>query len=161
MFNNFFLKIVPFMKWCRQKYGKARQATDDNYSTPHDLWMLDNGGKRQLRIHNTNCFLQHQMVTRMHHSITLYVHCHNCLAHSQNCVKRLLASTCLTACLPVRPSARPSFRMEQLGSKLTGCHEFRYLSIFRKSVNKIQVSLKSEKNNGYCTWRPTFTYDHI
>jgi len=29
-----------------------------------------------------------------------------------------------------------------------------YLSVFLKSVEKIQVPLKSDKNNGYFTWRP-------
>jgi hypothetical protein len=62
-------------------------------------------------------------------------------ARLQNCEKRLLASSCL--------SVRPSVRMEQLGSYWTDFHEIWYLSIFRKSVEKIQVSLKSDKNNGY------------
>jgi len=35
------------------------------------------------------------------------------------------------------------------------------VSIFKKSVKKIQVLLKSEKNNGYFTWRPVYIYDHI
>jgi hypothetical protein len=46
--------------------------------------------------------------------------------------------------------------MEQLGSHWTDLHEILYLSICRKSVEKIQVSLKSDKNNGYLTWRPTY-----
>ena len=33
--------------------------------------------------------------------------------------------------------------------------------IFRKSVDKIQVSLKSDKNNGYFTWRYMYIYDCI
>jgi len=39
-----------------------------------------------------------------------------------------------------------SFRMEQLGSHWTDFHE-----IFRKSVEKIKLSLTSDKNNGYLT----------
>jgi len=35
------------------------------------------------------------------------------------------------------------------------------MSIFRKSVEKIQVSLKSGKNNWYFTWRPMYIFDHI
>jgi len=35
------------------------------------------------------------------------------------------------------------------------------LSIFRKSVKKIQVSFKPDKNNGYFMWRPRNIYDHI
>jgi len=29
---------------------------------------------------------------------------------------------------------------------------------FRKSVEKIQASLKFEKNKGYFTWRPVYIY---
>ena len=39
--------------------------------------------------------------------------------------------------------------MEQLCSHWTDFHEILHLSIFRKSVQKIQPSLKSDKNNGY------------
>ena len=67
-------------------------------------------------------------------------------ARSQNCEKRLLASSCLFA--------RPSVRMEQLGSHWTDFPEIWYLRIFRKTLQKIQVSLKSDKNNEYFTWRP-------
>jgi hypothetical protein len=45
----------------------------------------------------------------------------------------------------------PSIRMKQLGSQWTDFHEVLHLSIFLKSVQKIQISLKSDKNNGYCT----------
>ena len=48
-------------------------------------------------------------------------------------------------------SVLPSVRTE-LGSHWTDIHEIWYLSIFRKSVRKIQVSLKSDKNSGYFTW---------
>jgi hypothetical protein len=48
----------------------------------------------------------------------------------------------------VRPPARP---MKQLGSHWADCNEILYMTIFQKSVEKIQVSLKSDKNNGYCT----------
>ena len=34
--------------------------------------------------------------------------------------------------------------------------EILHLSIFLKSAEKIQVSLKSDKNNGYITWRPIY-----
>jgi len=40
-----------------------------------------------------------------------------------------------------------SVRMEQLGSLWTDIHEIGYLNIFGKSVKKIQISLKSCKNN--------------
>jgi hypothetical protein len=44
--------------------------------------------------------------------------------------------------------------MEQLGCHWTDFHEISYLIIFWKSVSKVQVSLKSCKNNGHFTWRP-------
>jgi hypothetical protein len=44
-----------------------------------------------------------------------------------------------------------SFRTEQLLSYWTDSREILYLISFRKSGEKIQVSLKSDKNNGYFT----------
>jgi hypothetical protein len=44
-----------------------------------------------------------------------------------------------------------SVRMEQLGSHWTDFHEIRYLSIFLKFIEKIQVSLKYDKNSRYFT----------
>jgi len=69
---------------------------------------------------------------------------------SQNCEKRLLASPCLSL----------HIHAEQLGSHGTDFNEIWYLSIFRKSAKAIKVSLKSEKNNGYFTLRPIYTYDY-
>ena len=45
---------------------------------------------------------------------------------------------------------------EQLGSHWPDFHEIWYLSIFRKSVEK--VSMKPNKNNGYFTWRPMYIF---
>jgi hypothetical protein len=45
-------------------------------------------------------------------------------------------------------SVCPSVSMEQFGSHLTDFHENWYLSIFRKSVQKIQVSLKCDRITG-------------
>jgi hypothetical protein len=36
-----------------------------------------------------------------------------------------------------------------------------YMTIFRKSVTNIEVSLKSDINNWYITWRPTYIYDNM
>ena len=51
--------------------------------------------------------------------------------------------------------------MDQLGFHLTDFHEISYLSIFQKSVEKIQVSLKSNKNDGYFTRRPMYIFNNI
>jgi hypothetical protein len=50
-----------------------------------------------------------------------------------------------------------SVRMEQLGSHWTECLGILYLRIFRKSVEKIQVWLKSDKNE-YFTGRRLYIY---
>ena len=64
-----------------------------------------------------------------------------CQVRWQNCGKWLLTSLCL------------SVYVEQRGCHWTDFCEIWCLSIFWKSVEKIQVSLKSDKNNGYFTWR--------
>jgi hypothetical protein len=66
---------------------------------------------------------------------------------SQNCAKRLLDSSCLSVCLL-------SARMKQLCSHWTDFLEIWYLRKFRKSLYQIEVSLKSDKNNGYFTRKP-------
>ena len=58
-------------------------------------------------------------------------------------------------------SVWPYVRMEQPGSRLAGFHEIWYLNIFRKSVEKIQVALNSDKNDGYFIWRSKYLFDHI
>jgi len=46
--------------------------------------------------------------------------------------------------------------MEKLGSHWTNFYEIWYWNIFRKFVDKIQVSIKSDKNNEYFTWIPMY-----
>ena len=48
--------------------------------------------------------------------------------------------------------------MEQLGSHWTDFREIWYLNIFRKYVEKVQVSLKFDKNNLYFIWRPMYIF---
>jgi hypothetical protein len=50
----------------------------------------------------------------------------------------------MSICLSVRP-----FRVEQLCSEWVAFHEILLLSIFRKSIEEIQVSLKFEKYSFY------------
>ena len=58
-------------------------------------------------------------------------------------------------------SVCPSVRREQLGSHYTDFDEIWCLSFGRKSVKKIQVSLKSDNNNGYFTRRRFHICDNI
>jgi len=51
--------------------------------------------------------------------------------------------------------------MEQLRSHWKDFHEILYCRTFRKSVEKIQVSLKSDMNNKHFLWRPIYIFDHI
>ena len=43
-------------------------------------------------------------------------------------------------------------------SHWTDFREIRCFGIFRKSAQKIQVSLQSDNNNRYYTWRPIYTF---
>jgi hypothetical protein len=52
------------------------------------------------------------------------------------------------------PAVFRRVHMERLGSYWTDFYEIWHLNIFRKSVEKIQVSLKSDKNNECLTCRP-------
>ena len=87
--------------------------------------------------------------SQLHTELLLFLYTSRILSavqvRQQICKKRLLASSCLSVCLSVRPSVG----IEQLSSHWTDFHEVLYLSIFRKSVEKIQVSLKSDNNSGY------------
>jgi hypothetical protein len=56
---------------------------------------------------------------------------------------------------------RPIVRMEQLGSHWTDFHEIWYFSIFRISVEKTEVLLKSDKNSGYFIWSSKLISNHI
>jgi len=58
-------------------------------------------------------------------------------------------------------TVRLSARMKQLGSHRTNFHEISELRIFLKSVEKIQVPLKSDKNNARFTCRPTHMYGQM
>jgi hypothetical protein len=58
-------------------------------------------------------------------------------------------------------SVRPSVRTEQLGSHWTDFYEIWCLGIFRKTVEKIQVPLKSDKNNGNFTQIRAYIGDNI
>jgi hypothetical protein len=44
-----------------------------------------------------------------------------------------------------------SIHTEKLGSYWMDFDEFACLGVFRKSIENIQISLKSDKNNGYFT----------
>jgi hypothetical protein len=65
---------------------------------------------------------------------------------SQNCEKRLWASSC--------PFARP----QRTRFRLDGFHEILYLTLSRKSIERIQVSLKYDKNNGDFTCIPMYIF---
>jgi len=71
---------------------------------------------------------------------------------SQRCEKRLI-SLVMSVC--------PSVSMEWLGYFWSNFHEIWYLNIFRKYVEVLQVTWKSDKNNGYVTLRPIYLCDHI
>jgi hypothetical protein len=60
----------------------------------------------------------------------------------------LLVLSALAKLALSRPSIRPSFRTEPLDYQRKEFDEISYLRLFRKSVEKFQVSLQFDKNNG-------------
>jgi hypothetical protein len=58
-------------------------------------------------------------------------------------------------------SDRPSVCMEKRSSYWTDFHQFLIFRGFQKSVKKIQVSLKSDKNTGYFTRRSSYIFGCI
>jgi hypothetical protein len=78
------------------------------------------------------CFVRHvRKIAKKHYQL-----CHVCRPPVR-------PSLCLSVCLSVY--------MKQLGSHWMDSHENWYWIIFRKSIKKIQVTLKSYKNKGYRT----------
>jgi hypothetical protein len=75
-------------------------------------------------------------------------------------VMSVCLSVCLPSCLSVRPSVRPSACNNSAPTERIFM-QFDIWGFFRKFVEKIQVSLKSDKNNGYFTWTPLYIYDNI
>jgi len=95
------------------------------------------------------------------------------IGHSQthnNCKNALWGNIFYSLCLLVQASAQ-NYNKRLLGSSCpailpqgpwphwTVLHEISYLNIFRKSVEKFQISLPPDKNNGYFTWRHMHTYE--
>jgi hypothetical protein len=70
--------------------------------------------------------------------MSLILYEHNFKVHSQNCEKRLLASSCV------------SVRMEQILSRRADFHELD-IEYFSKSVRENSRLIKIAKNNGYLT----------
>ena len=58
-------------------------------------------------------------------------------------------------------SVRLYVRMEQLDPPLGNFHEIWYIRFFRKSIEKIEISVKSDMINSYSTWRPIYIFDRI
>jgi hypothetical protein len=62
-------------------------------------------------------------------------------------LRKANTSIVMSVCLP----ARLPIRMEQFGFHWTDFRNTLYLSIFQKPVEKIRVSFKPDRNNGYFT----------
>jgi hypothetical protein len=71
-------------------------------------------------------------------------------APPKNYEKRLLASSCLS----VRPHGKTRLTLDGLWTNLI-------LSIYQKSAEKIQVTLKYDKNDSYFTWWPINIFKNL
>jgi hypothetical protein len=99
----------------------------------------------------------YQNISR-HLSESCCLHCHGTETHC--CSFLGVFARLRKATISFVVSFHPSLRTEQLGSHWTDFHEIWYLNIFEKSVQKIEVLLKSDKNDWHFTWTPTHIYDH-
>ena len=79
-------------------------------------------------------------------------HCVKSYARLENCGKRLIASSC--------PSGHPCARNNQAHTGRIFM-KFGIWAFFENLSTKIKFSLKSDKNNRYFTWRPTYIFDHV
>ena len=119
-----------------------RQRTDTHWvglRAGVDRW----GKSRPTGIRSPDRPARRQSLYRLSHRgpqyvVTILLFITSFQERSQNCEQRLRVSSC-----PIRT--------QQLVSHWTDLCEIQHTSIFRKSVEKIQVSLKSDKNNGYLT----------
>ena len=112
----------------------------------YSKYLYDHLKHRIIQHSNSLLFAWHITCLRKHNASQ--AHFRFCWAHSQNCEKWLLAMS--------RQSFCPSIHMEQHSFHWMDFHEILYLSIFQKSVMKIQVWLTSDRTNGYFTRRPMF-----
>jgi hypothetical protein len=138
----------------------GRRMTCDYGASPAICWQVNPKGEETKRVPVLRCPIQfaHGLAqNQAQASAVIASYRVDFQTRSQNCEKRLLASSYLSVCLSVHPSVR----MEQFGFHWTDFHEISYLRIFRKYAEKIQVPLKSDNNNGYFTWRPMYIYDNI
>jgi len=72
---------------------------------------------------------------------------------------QILRKATVPSRLSVCPADHPSVSPHRTNRfHWTDFHEIWYLNIFRKSIEKIQVSLQSDKNNRYFTWRPIYIF---
>ena len=72
-------------------------------------------------------------------------------------LRKATISSVMSVCLSVRSSVRT----EQLRSHWMDFHDTWYVRIFRRSVEKIGVSLKYEKRDEYFIWKPMYIHDKI
>jgi hypothetical protein len=67
-------------------------------------------------------------------------------------LRKATVTVVMSVCLSIRPYGATRL---PLGGFL------RNLSTYRKSIEKSEVWLKSDKNNGYFTWRPVYISDNM
>jgi hypothetical protein len=101
----------------------------------------------KINYNTSECLPRHLIMVNAYDGIIRNCFLFNGIANLRK--KRLLVSSCLS----VRPHGK-------LGSHWTDFHKIWYFNfLFVKFVDKIQISLKSDKNNGYFTWRRVYIHN--
>jgi hypothetical protein len=135
-------------EWATTNWVKSRR-TYRRHANKHafEIWGSRSGNAED------SCLLWCWLCTQWHSIIKQNKWQLHAFAEFRKATVTFVMSVCLSVCLSVR--------MQQIGCHGTDFNEIWYSGIFRESVDKIQVSLKSDKNNGYFAWKPMYVYDNV
>jgi hypothetical protein len=154
-FRRFETTYIPYLKW--QKFPLDMEDEDSSVprisGTDYSVTRRHIPEEQYLQLHRCENLQTHTFSLIQKVNCPSIACCRNVISFlgaSARLWKATIASSCL--------SVSPPLCIEQLGSYWTDFREIRYLWIFRKSIEKTQVSLKSDNYNGQFTRRPIYNF---
>jgi hypothetical protein len=173
MFKYFFPKVIRFIKLCAKNMVQPDRPKMTIWYT-HMLfkcWITETKDNSEYAVliafHSTKCLRERASVLRystLPHLLSAFVKLRKAtLSFDMSACMPACLPVCLAACLPACLFVCPPFRPSAWKNSPQNWRivmSFDIWVFFRKSVDNIQVSLKSDKNNGYFTWRPLYIFDH-
>ena len=112
-------------------------------------WVKNNLGGVDILVNNAGVLAHSNLTGKSPFQLLVVLMVWFLKAPSQNCEKWPSASSCLS----VRPYGTTRLPLDGFSWNLV-------CEYYWKCDEKIQVSLKSDNNNTYFTWWPTYVYDH-